>query len=76
MKKARAYPHPEGHLSTVKTGNPWHTKARGAVRWGERDYVLWRNGEVVRIEGCLTPGGISFDEAQAFVESGILPKRK
>lgn len=64
----------DGHMSTARSGNPWTKRGRGAVRWGESDYVLWRDGEAVQIVGRLVPGGFTEEQAREWVANGKLPE--
>lgn len=76
MKAAKVYEKATGlehMLSTAKSGNAWVKRGRGAVRWGPRDYVLWHNGEAIRLEGQLMPGGMTEAQAREWVASGKLP---
>lgn len=66
----------ERNFSTVPSGNPWHKQARGAVRWGKNDFVLWQHGRPICPRGYLTLGGVSEEDAYCFVKTGKIPHRK
>ena len=64
----------ERHLSTVRTGNPWTPRGRGAVRWSCGDFVPWENGRAILMRGQLTLGGLTEEQAREWVASGKLPR--